>query len=74
MIHVLNILIVLWFAHITVMPALYFKAGLFKRFYHDIMGWHLPDDSPQTFDGCSIHARCKYCGQEIMQDSQGNWF
>lgn len=53
---------------------LYFKFGFGKRYYHDILGWHTPDDSPQWFDGCSEHARCKHCGQEIMQDSQGNWF
>ncbi len=53
---------------------LYFKFGFLKFFYHDLLGWHTPDDSPQWFDGCSDHAVCKYCGQEIMQDSQGNWY
>lgn len=53
---------------------LYFWRGWFKFFYHDILGWHRPDNSPQSFDGCSVHARCKYCGKDIMQDSQGNWF
>ena len=47
----------------------------FKRFYHDVLGWHIPDDSAdQGFDGCSFHAKCKHCGKDIMQDSQGNWF
>ena len=53
---------------------LYFKAGWFKFFYHDFLGWHTPDDSPHSFDGLSEHATCKYCGRDIMQDSQGNWF
>ena len=54
---------------------LYFKLGLFKGFYHDIMGWHKPDYSKDSWDdGCSLHAVCKYCEKEIMQDSQGNWF
>lgn len=53
---------------------LYYNAGLFKFFYHDILGWHTPDGSTQYSDGCSQHARCKYCGRDIMQDSQGNWF
>ena len=53
---------------------LYFKFGFLKCYYHDILGWHTPDDSPQWFDGLSEHAKCKHCGQEIMQDSQGNWF
>jgi hypothetical protein len=50
------------------------KGKIFKLFYHDILEWHLPDDKPQKFDGCSFHAHCKLCGKEIMQDSQGNWF
>lgn len=53
---------------------LYFKFGFFKFYYHDLLGWHTPDDSPQYSDGCSQHARCKHCGKDIMQDSQGNWF
>jgi hypothetical protein len=58
----------------VVLCPFYFKWGLFKWFYHDIMGWHTPDDKPKTFDGLSIHATCKHCGEDIMQDSQGNWF
>lgn len=53
---------------------LYCKFGFLKSYYHDILGWHRPDDSPQQSDGCSIHSKCKYCGKDIMQDSQGNWF
>ena len=53
---------------------LYFKLGWFKFFYHDILGWHTPDDSPMRSDGLSTHAICKHCGKDIMQDSQGNWF
>ena len=53
---------------------LYYGFGWFKFFYHDFLGWHIPDNSPHTFDGLSEHARCKYCGKDIMQDSQGNWF
>lgn len=53
---------------------LYFLFGFFKFFYHDFLWWHTPDDSPQWSDGCSEHATCKYCGKDIMRDSQGNWF
>lgn len=53
---------------------MYVKFGWFKSFFHDVLGWHEPDDSPMWSDGCSTHSRCKYCGAEIMQDSQGNWF
>ena len=52
----------------------YHNYGAFKFFYHDFMGWHYPDDQPTKYDGCNVHARCKHCGKEIMQDSQGNWF
>ena len=53
----------------------YVKTGLFKSLYHNILGWCEPDESsPMWSDGCSMHAKCKYCGKEIMQDSQGNWF
>lgn len=52
---------------------LYLRFGWFKFFFHNVMGWHKPDDK-QGFDGCSFISHCKYCGKEIMQDSQGNWF
>lgn len=56
-------------------PVLYFKFGWFKRFYHNVMEWHTPDDAVDEWhDGCSFHTKCKHCGKEIMQDSQGNWF
>lgn len=54
-------------------PVLYFKFGWFKKFYHDFLEWHRPEDK-QSFDGCSFHSKCKWCGEEILQDSQGNWF
>ena len=53
---------------------LYFKFGFLKFYYHDFLGWHTPDKSPLKYDGCSVHATCKHCGKDIMQDSQGNWF
>ena len=50
------------------------KGRIFNKLGHDVLSWHLPDDKPQKFDGCTIHSHCKFCGKEIMQDSQGNWF
>lgn len=53
----------------------YLSKGWFKWIFHDVLLWHEPDETkPTTFDGCSQHAKCKYCGKDIMQDSQGNWF
>lgn len=65
------ILLLFWIAGIVWFLWHSFKAGVWL--FHDIMGWHEPDDST-FFDGCSVHSRCRYCKKEIMQDSQGNWF
>ena len=53
---------------------LYFgtKGRLGKKYYHDIMGYHLP--SEEYFNGCSFVSKCKFCGKVILQDWQGNWF
>ena len=54
---------------------LFLSLGWFKLFYHDILKWHIPRSTAKRWiRGGSMHARCKYCGKEIMQDSQGNWF
>ncbi len=45
-----------------------------KKFAHDKLGWHTPDQSKLWFDGATIHSTCKRCGEDIGQDSQGNWF
>lgn len=59
----------------VIISPFYFKYGFCKWFYHDIMNWHRPKESEEnSFDGCSEHNHCKFCGKEIMQDSQGNWF
>lgn len=70
----ISVIVLVGFILIFFVPIiLYEKFGLFKWFYHDIMGWHMPTDEKE-FDGCNICSHCKYCGKEIMQDSQGNWF
>ena len=58
---------------VLVTGLLYLKFGLCRKFFHDILEWHRPDET-ESFDGCSFHSKCKYCGKDIMQDSQGNWF
>lgn len=50
--------------------------SIFGKFA-EFMGWHTPGRDPKNitiFDGCSLHAICKRCGKDIMQDSQGGWF
>lgn len=71
---VTDLIVLLGFVLIFYIPIiLYKKFGWFKRFYHDILGWHEPTDEKE-FDGCNTHSHCKYCGKELMQDSHGNWF
>lgn len=54
---------------------LYVRFGVFTLVYHDIFGWHEPDETKTAeFDGASWHCTCKYCRKPIMLDSQGNWF
>ena len=73
--HYYAIVLVVVLITFIITALLYLKTGMFKRFYHDFMEWHLPDENiPSHYDGCSIHSKCKYCGKDITQDSQGNWY
>ena len=39
------------------------------------IGWHSHPYFDNTgFDGCSIHARCRWCRYKGMIDGQGNLF
>lgn len=39
------------------------------------IGWHsYPSFTTTEFDGCSMHAKCKWCGYTGMIDGQGNLF
>lgn len=58
---------------VIVSVPLYLTTGIGKRFFHDRLGWHMPNNK-RTFNGYNVCSECKYCGKEIMQDSQGNWF
>lgn len=46
---------------------------LIKKFLCNFLGWHEPT-TKIIFDGFNLTSTCKYCGKQIMQDSQGNWF
>jgi hypothetical protein len=52
--------------HNWYMDILHFLFG-----HQDLFGNWLEHES---FDGASVHAKCKYCGQRGMIDSQGNLF
>ena len=53
--------------------AIYLKTGFGKRLYHNKLGWHKPNEEIEAA-GINFKSKCKYCGKEIIQDSQGNWF
>lgn len=74
--HCIEILLVILVLVLIWVPGIvYLLTGHPKFIYHDILGWHEPDKNAKIWsDGCSSHCRCKHCGKEIMQDSQGNWF
>ena len=38
------------------------------------IAWHSWSYDIIGFDGCSVHARCKWCNYEGMLDSGGNLF
>lgn len=48
---------------------------LIKRFFC-WMRWHSFPIGFESigWDGCSVHAKCKWCGYEGIIDSQGNLF
>ena len=72
---IILLLIVIAALIFLIFSPLYLLFGIGRWFYHDILEWHMPNKSIQyTYDGCSTHATCKYCGKDIMQDSQGTWF
>ena len=52
---------------------LYLAIGWNRWLFHNLLGWHKPIKE-KTFKGINIISKCKYCGKEIAQDSQGNWF
>ena len=48
-----------------------YKIGIWL--FHDKMKWHKPAEYID-FDGVNTHSKCCFCGKEIIEDSQGNWF
>lgn len=66
-------IVILLLVFLMVGGILYTKIGIFRFFFHDILAWHMPDGT-YHFRGINTHSKCKYCGKDIIQDSQGNWF
>lgn len=57
---------ILWIAGIF-----YMLTGRPKWLFHDVMEWHRPRDDERS--ACECY-HCKYCGIEIVSDSQENWY
>jgi hypothetical protein len=75
MIEVIAMIIIALSIFLFVSSILYLKKGIGKWFYHDILEWHVPDNSGvYKYDGLNLKTICRHCKKEIMQDSQGNWF
>ena len=47
--------------------------GLFRRFTHNFLGWHEPNEMITQL-GINRVSYCKFCDRRILQDSQGGWF
>lgn len=44
-----------------------------KKPFSCCLEYHRPTGKV-SFDGCSLGCVCEKCGEELLQDSQGNWF
>lgn len=54
---------------------LYFKRGIFRRYYHDVLLLHVPDEANTfTFKRGSPYCKCKWCKREDAQYCQENLF
>lgn len=54
----------------------YFAKGKFKKFYHDILGWHYPIKTKDGDIFCNEYnfSICEHCGKEIHKNyTTGNW-
>lgn len=52
----------------------YYKWGVGKRFYHNMLGWHIPKKKEIHQIGDELHSECKLCSREIIQDPRGTWY
>lgn len=48
-------------------------AAIIVLMFIPVRHYHAPDDFIKSY-GCLLKSRCKKCKEEIMLDSQGNWF
>lgn len=72
--NILMIILLVFLLGLCIPSILYLKFGRIRWLYHDILGWHQPEKNTVRVEDVNTHAVCKWCGKDIMQDSQGNWF
>ncbi len=65
-------LLVVW-CGIAFAYAMYESFRLFKRFFHDWLGFHLPDDRNVWLKGDRRHCRCKVCHRVLILTDDGGW-
>ena len=54
---------------------IYKQFGYFKKFFHDICGFHVADESKYiSIDACSVYAICKYCKKHIKKDNSSTFY
>lgn len=59
----------------TIFLLVFTRLKLVRHIRCHVLTWHsAPHYETTGFDGCSVHARCKWCGYKGMIDSQGNLF
>lgn len=67
--------LVIQFIATYIVHPLYKKYDWFKGYYHDVCGYHIPDEDTILVcrHGFENHAICKICGKGIGQDIGGDW-
>lgn len=65
--------ILIFISLFLIFAVLYCWLGLFREIFHDKLEWHKPSNMI-CYGGPNMYSKCKFCGKEIMMDSQGNWF
>lgn len=47
---------------------------LFSKFKCNILDWHKPSSKVKYIGGTNFISTCRFCGKEILRDSNGGWF
>ena len=73
MIKILMLFIICLISVMLLLQLIYILTDKPKFIFHDLFGQHRPDIKMEQH-GINTCSKCRLCGKDIMQDSQGNWF